>query len=142
MGTEAQVGAFAELVKWAQNFDRTRRQLRTITPAELKRALDAGEPIAVVDLRHPLDFLPDPRLIPGAIRISPGEVAQRHQEIPRDRDVVLYCTCPNEATSRDVAALLASRGISRVRPLLGGFQAWRAHGYPLVEAQRSSASGR
>jgi hypothetical protein len=45
------------------------RQLRMarITPEELKEKLDAGEEIAIVDLRHPLDFLPVPYLIPGAI---------------------------------------------------------------------------
>ncbi len=63
-----------------------------ITPEDLKARLDAGEPVAIVDLRHPLDFLPYPQLIPGAIRLSPQEIEDRHQEIPRDRDVVLYCT--------------------------------------------------
>jgi rhodanese-related sulfurtransferase len=45
-----------------------------------------------VDLRHALDFLPDPRMLPGAIRITPDELEQRYQEIPRDREVILYCT--------------------------------------------------
>ncbi len=63
-----------------------------ITPEELKSRLDAGEPVAIVDLRHPLDFLPYPQVIPGAIRLSPSEIEKRHNEIPRDREVVLYCT--------------------------------------------------
>jgi membrane protein DedA with SNARE-associated domain len=63
-----------------------------ITPEELKAKLDSGEPVAIVDLRHPLDFLPYPQVIPGAIRLSPSEVEQRHDEIPRDREVILYCT--------------------------------------------------
>ncbi len=135
------MGSFAELIKWAHHHDDLRNRLRSITPEELRRALEAGEPIAVVDLRHPLDFLPDPRVIPGALRINPEEIATRHQEIPRDRDVVLYCTCPSESTSRDVAALLTARGITRVRPLAGGFQGWRLRGYPLVELQHTAASG-
>lgn len=70
------------------------RELRMdrITPEDLRRKLDAGEPIAIVDLRHPLDFEADPRTLPGALRFEAAELAQRHQEIPRDRDVVLYCT--------------------------------------------------
>lgn len=63
-----------------------------ITVEELKSKLDAGEPVAILDLRHPLDFLPYPQLLPGAIRMPPEEVEKRYQEIPRDRDIILYCT--------------------------------------------------
>jgi rhodanese-related sulfurtransferase len=45
-----------------------------------------------VDLRHPLDFRADPMMIPGAVHLSPEELERRSQEIPRDRDVILYCT--------------------------------------------------
>jgi membrane protein DedA with SNARE-associated domain len=70
------------------------RQLRIdrITPEELKRKLDAGEEVVVVDLRHSLDFEAEPATIPGAIQLSPDQLEQRHQEIPRDRELVLYCT--------------------------------------------------
>ncbi len=105
-----------------------------IPPEKLKLRLDSAEPITVVDLRHPLDFLSDPRAIPGALRISPDEISRRQAEIPRDRDVVLYCTCPNEATSAQAAALLQKEGITRVRLLAGGFHAWRDRGYPLVDS--------
>jgi membrane protein DedA with SNARE-associated domain len=63
-----------------------------VSPEELKARLDAGEPLAIVDLRHPLDFLPYPQVLPGAIRFSPNEIEQRNMEIPRDREVILYCT--------------------------------------------------
>ncbi len=63
-----------------------------ITVEDLKSKLDAGEPVAILDLRHPLDFLPYPQLLPGAIRMAPEEVEKRSAEIPRDRDIVLYCT--------------------------------------------------
>jgi len=58
------------------------------------------------------------------------EVELRHLEIPRDRDIVLYCSCPNEVSSARAALLLRRRGILRVRPLLGGFDAWRERNYP------------
>ena len=109
------------------------RQLRMarITPEELKEKLDAGEEIAIVDLRHPLDFLPEPYLIPGAIRMAMEELSRLHEDIPRDRDVVVYCTCPNEATSVMTALRLRQLGITRVRPLAGGYFAWRQRGFPL-----------
>lgn len=102
-----------------------------LEPEELKRLLDAGEPVYIVDLRHPLELLPDPFMLPGALHFSPDELAARNLEIPRDRDIVLYCTCPSEATSAKVALTLHKLGIERVRPLRGGFDAWKRLGFPL-----------
>jgi membrane protein DedA with SNARE-associated domain len=63
-----------------------------IPPQELKERLDAGEPVTIIDLRHPLDLLPDPRTLPGALRISPEELQERNSEISRDGEIVLFCT--------------------------------------------------
>jgi len=69
-------------------------KLRTarIEPRELKERLDAGEEIFIIDLRHPLDVEVEPHHIPGAFHLSPDDLEARHPEIPRDREVVLYCT--------------------------------------------------
>jgi membrane protein DedA with SNARE-associated domain len=67
-------------------------RIARITPQELKRKLDAGEPVTVLDLRHELDFASDPHIIQGALRMPAEELERRHLEIPRDREVVLYCT--------------------------------------------------
>jgi len=90
-------------------------------------------PPFIVDLRHPLDYLPDPRVLPGAVRIGPDEVTRHAERIPRDRDIILYCTCPSEETSAKVALQLHRLGITRVRPLRGGFDGWKAAGYPLFD---------
>ena len=113
------------------------RDLR-LDPEELKAMMDEaaqeGSPQPfIVDLRHPLDYLPDPRVLPGAVRIGPDEVARHAERIPRDRDVILYCTCPSEETSAKVALQLHRLGITRVRPLRGGFNGWKKAGYPLFE---------
>ncbi|HVP56407.1 MAG TPA: VTT domain-containing protein [Candidatus Eisenbacteria bacterium] len=63
-----------------------------IAPEDLKERLDAGDPVTIIDLRHPLDLLPDPRTLPGALRISPEELQRRHGEITRDGEIVLFCT--------------------------------------------------
>jgi len=63
-----------------------------ITPDELKERLDRGDDVVVVDLRHPLAVASDPFHIPGALLLSPDDLETRHSEIPRDRDIVLYCT--------------------------------------------------
>jgi rhodanese-related sulfurtransferase len=113
------------------------RELR-IEPADVKTMLDqaADNGIAecqpyIVDLRHPLDYLPDPRVLPGAVRIGPTELEAMADQIPRDRDVILYCTCPSEETSAKVAMQLHRLGVTRVRPLRGGFDGWKEAGYPL-----------
>lgn len=106
-------------------------RMARVTPEELKQRLDLGERPAIIDLRHPLDFLAAPYTIPGAIHIPVEELEKRHSEIPRDRDVVLYCTCPNEASSVMTAQRLRHYGVTRVRPLAGGFQAWREREFPL-----------
>jgi membrane protein DedA with SNARE-associated domain len=70
------------------------RQLRIarITVDELKEKLDGGEEIVIVDLRHSMDFEADPQTIPGAFRMDAGELQEKNDRLPRDRDVVLYCT--------------------------------------------------
>jgi len=102
-----------------------------LEPEELKRLLDAGESVFIVDLRHPLEILPDPFTLPGALHFSPEALALRQNEIPRDRDIVLFCTCPSEATAAKTAMALHKLGIERVRPLRGGFDEWRRLGFPL-----------
>lgn len=69
-----------------------RLRIARITPAELKRRIDTGEAVMIVDLRHSLDFGADSVVIPGAVHMSPEELERRAQEIPRDREVILYCT--------------------------------------------------
>ena len=109
------------------------RELRTarITVAELRQRQEAGEKLIIIDLRPSEELILNPALIPGAVHLRVNEVEQRHQEIPRDREVVVYCSCPNEVSSARVALLLQRKGITRVRPLLGGIEAWRELKYPL-----------
>jgi membrane protein DedA with SNARE-associated domain/rhodanese-related sulfurtransferase len=109
-----------------------------LEPEELKAMLDDAELTGalapfIVDLRHPLDYLPDPRVLPGAVRVGPTELALHSERIPRDRDVILYCTCPNEESSAKVAMQLHKMGVTRVRPLRGGFDGWKVAGFPLVD---------
>jgi len=88
-------GSLAAYVLW--KFIQRRRFIRRlriarITPKELMDKLRAGETISIVDLRQPMDIEAFPQMIPGALRIAMEEIEERHAEIPRDRDVVLYCS--------------------------------------------------
>ena len=88
-------GSLAAYVLWKfiqrQRFLR-RLRIARITPKELMDKITAGENISIVDLRQPFDIEAFPQMIPGALRIAMEEIEERHGEIPRDRDVVLYCS--------------------------------------------------
>ena len=70
------------------------RKLRIarIMPQELKAMLDAGGDVMLVDVRDSLDFQTEPSIIPGALHLTTEELEARHLEIPRERDIILYCT--------------------------------------------------
>jgi membrane protein DedA with SNARE-associated domain/rhodanese-related sulfurtransferase len=96
---------------------------------ELRRLMHAGERPVIVDVRSPSVRALDPRYIPGALVMELDEVEKRLDQLPTDRDVVFYCTCPNEATAAAVAKRLIGLGYVRVRPLHGGLDAWVDAGY-------------
>jgi membrane protein DedA with SNARE-associated domain len=61
-----------------------------MTPEELKRKIDAGDEIAIIDVRHPLEFEADPHVIPGAFYF-PLENLERFSAVPSGREIVTYC---------------------------------------------------
>jgi len=136
-------GSLAAYIVWkyAQR-RRFMRQLRMarITPEELKEKMDSGEDIMILDVRHPLELDAEPGIIPGALNVPLAELGKYHHLIPRDRELILYCNCPNEASSAMAALQLRQHGIKRVRPLEGGFPEWRRHAYP-VEARGNPKAG-
>jgi membrane protein DedA with SNARE-associated domain len=70
------------------------RELRTarITVEELNSKMVRGEQIVVIDLRHDVELDVDPVTIPGALKFSLEDLAERHAEIPKDFEVALFCT--------------------------------------------------
>ena len=68
--------------------------------------------------------------IPGAVMLDLDDIAGK-AEFPADRDIVLYCACPNEASAKRAAQILLKKGFKRVRPLIGGLDGWIAAGHPV-----------
>jgi membrane protein DedA with SNARE-associated domain/rhodanese-related sulfurtransferase len=101
-----------------------------ITVDELHQKLEAGESLTILDLRGQEELDQNPAQIRGAVHMAMDEIERRLQEIPRDREIVLYCSCPNEVSSARAALRLHRRGILRVRPLLGGIDAWKERKFP------------
>jgi membrane protein DedA with SNARE-associated domain len=65
--------------------------IASITPQELKRKLDGGDSILIIDVRSEVDFAADPTVIPGAIRV-PYEKMEGLADIAKGREIVVYCT--------------------------------------------------
>jgi membrane protein DedA with SNARE-associated domain len=61
-----------------------------IEPEEVKRRLDAGEQIVIVDYRHPAEWTTG--IIPGALRMRPEDLDQEPHHLLGDREVILYCS--------------------------------------------------
>lgn len=125
--------AIVGVVVWLLRARRLRElQRHTVDVETLRKLLDTDPKILVLDVRQPLDLLAYSEIIPGAKRLAPKEVEADPSLIPSDRDVVLYCTCEGQKTSRRILQRGLSLGFQRVKLLRGGFAAWKAKGYPVV----------
>ena len=124
--------------KWweRRRFYRLLRMAR-ISVADLYDLIHAGASPLIIDVRSSTARSLEPRWIPGALHVPLEDVAHRLKELPRDRDIILYCTCLSEASAARVAKILMNHGFKRVRPLHGGLEAWVAAGHSVArEPQR------
>ena len=129
------------LAKWWQR-RRLLAALRMarITVDELNQAIAQGQSPLVVDVRSEAARLLDSRVIPGALLADLNGIDRMVHAIPQDRELVIYCTCPNEVSAAKAAKLLMAIGYRRVRPLLGGLDAWDAAGYAVERLPSAPAN--
>ena len=123
------VAAYA-LVKVAQRY-RTARFVAAsmITVAELRERLASEPRPFLIDVGSSLAHKARAH-IPGAVLLDLDAIAHA-DDFPGDREIVVYCACPNEESAKRAAALLMQKGLRRVRPLEGGIDAWASAGYPV-----------
>ena len=118
---------------WERRRFRRALDMARISVAELhERLTDEPAPL-VVDVRSSTAQSLELRRIPGALHLPVQEVTRHLGSYARDREIILYCTCPNEASAAQAARLLMNHGFSRVRPLHGGLHAWVEAGYAVEE---------
>lgn len=128
----ALVGGYV-VVKALQRWRMTRLLAGAMITVDELRARLAEEPRPfVIDVGSSLAHRARPH-IPGAALLDLDTIA-RSNDFPDDRDIVIYCACPNEESARRGAQLLMQKGYRRVRPLAGGIDAWSAAGHPVEEA--------
>ena len=112
--------------------DRRKMERHTITPEALQALLASNQDVLIFDVRQPLDLLGDSVIIPGAQWLAPDEVRANPSLLPKDRDLIVYCTCPSDKTSRIILHRALAMGFLRIKFLKGGLDGWRENGYPVV----------
>ena len=111
--------------------DQRTLEQHSITAEELHSLLASNQDVLLFDVRQPLDLLAYPEIIPGARRIPPKEVLGTPSLIPKEKEAVVYCTCPGDKTSRAILHRALAMHFSRIKFLKGGLAAWKAKGYPV-----------
>ena len=96
---------------------------------DLRAMLEQDPRPFVVDIGSKLAHQSRPH-IPGAKLLDLDSVS-RLADWPTDRDIVIYCACPNEESAKRAAQILLSKGFKRARPLIGGIDGWIAAGHPV-----------
>lgn len=108
--------------------------VETITADELKTKLSGGQPVTIIDVRGADAYASATSTIKGAIHFKVRKLKYRLaypplKDLPRDREIVTYCSCPKDEASIAAAQILQASGFKRVRVLQGGWQEWlRANG--------------
>jgi rhodanese-related sulfurtransferase len=91
-----------------------------LLPQQLKRRLDAGEPLRLLDVREPWECAI--ASVAGSVNIPLGEITSRWQELDADSEIIVVCKAGSR--SRRVAQFLSAQGFGRVANLSGGIDAW------------------
>jgi len=119
------------LIRMKQVRDRRELEKYSIEPEALHSLLTTDHELLVFDVRQPLDLLAHSEIIPGATRVAPKDVLEQASLIPKEKDSVIYCTCPSEKTSRQILRRARALQFSRIRFLRGGLAGWKEKGYPV-----------
>jgi membrane protein DedA with SNARE-associated domain/rhodanese-related sulfurtransferase len=112
-------------------------RIARITPEELNQRMEAGESLTIVDLRNAIEWREG--RIPRSLQLTNDNLDSLLAP-GSDAEIVLYCSCPDEFESAKAALRLKRAGVTRVRPLEGGFPLWRDLGYP-VDGKASGSEG-
>ncbi len=104
-------------------------KMARITVEELAGLMGAGGEVVLVDVRP--EAVRAAGVIPGALHASPAEAKASLAHLPRNIEIVVYCSCPNEVSAAVAARHLRASGFKRIRPLAGGYEAWLEAGQPV-----------
>jgi rhodanese-related sulfurtransferase len=101
----------------------------TISAEELKTKVTANHPVTIIDVRSSEAYAASSNTIKGALHFKLRKLKSRIafaplKDLPKDREIVTYCSCPKDEASISAAQILQASGFKRVRVLQGGWQEW------------------
>ncbi len=106
-----------------------------ISVQELARLSESSRPPLIFDVRSS-EARSREGMIPGAVGADITTITELTKEYAHDAQIVIYCSCPNEASAATAARHLRRAGFTSLRPLLGGIEAWKTAGRPIVPASQ------
>jgi len=125
------LGLLAAIVLLPRLISRLRRSASWIEAADLKRRLDRGEAMTVIDVRGPDEFTGPLSHIFTARNIPISELDARLEEVPRSMSIVLVCRTDKRSAAAGEA--LRDAGFQHVRVLRRGMEQWNALGFPVQD---------
>jgi rhodanese-related sulfurtransferase len=102
----------------------------------LKQQLDAGEDVLVLDVRTAAEFVGEQGHVAAARNIPLEELAGRLAELQDQKQRPIRLLCRTDRRSAQAARLLAEAGFTNAQVIQGGMTAWRAKGWPVVDAKK------
>ncbi|TXC81095.1 VTT domain-containing protein [Paraburkholderia azotifigens] len=119
-------------IRWRHRASLLRRlRMPRVDAVQLDALLTEESPPCIIDARRELRREIDRVRIPGAIVFDHRASVTQLDGFDRNGRFVVYCDCPNEVSAALVAEQMKTKGYSRVFPLAGGLEAWRAAGFAL-----------
>jgi len=115
--------------------------VKLMTVEELKTRVSANEPLVILDVRNSESYASSDAKIKGAIHVSVRKLKYRLgfpplKDVPKDRQVVTYCSCPSDEASIKAAQVLMDSGFTNVRVLKGGWLEWQKASGPIEARAR------
>jgi len=116
--------------------------VQMISAEELKAKVAANQPVTLLDVRSSEGYANSNSTMKGSIHFKLRKLKSRLafpplKDLPKDREIVTYCACPNDESSIAAAQILQASGFKRVSVLKGGWQGWLKANGPVEPRART-----
>lgn len=116
--------------------------VQMISAEALKAKISSNQPVTIIDVRSSEGYSNSNNTLKGAIHYKLRRLKARLafpplKDLPKDREIITYCACPNDESSIAAAQILQANGFKRVRVLQGGWQEWLKAKGPVEPRARS-----
>jgi len=103
--------------------------VQMISAEELKTKFTGNQPMTIIDVRSSEGYATSNSTVKGSLHFKLRKLKSRLafpplKDLPKDREIITYCACPNDESSIAAAQILQASGFKRVRVLQGGWQGW------------------